>query len=464
MSAAAVSLTMRRFPVGERPRRGAGLAVTARVLILARDDRLAAPLAEGLDRLGWRTVTARTPGAALAALADLGIQAAVLDVESGGMDAFEVAARMKAVAAPRRLPVIALGRPDATPRSTLFDLTLAPPLHPAQAAHRLESLVREALAEEEFTLRQETFAERGRRLEPAVQPVGPERVLLVGEPSPGLLALNHSLAQQGAAVVGAFTTYTAFDYLHDGAFDAVLLSAGEDVNDSLSISAGMRRNTRLYHTPVLLHLPEGREVNPSEAYHRGVSDIAHSAIPEVETAARVIELARVFRRQTATRVALDGAKGSGLMDQATGLYTRDLFAAHLGRLAKSSREGGRPLSVAVLRVSDRPEVLRARVGGWLDRAIPQIGSMIGRLIRTEDTAARLSAEVFALALPGTDERAGRTAGERIAAVIGCTAFDAGQGSPPFVLDFDIGAAQLGLDEHPAAALERAAAASLKKAG
>lgn len=440
------------------------MTVAARVLILARDDRLAGPLADGLDRLGWRTVTARTPGAALAVLSDLGVQAAVVDLESTGLDAYELAARMKAVAAPRRLPVIALGTPDPAVRSTHFDLTLAPPLHPAQAAVRLESLVREALSEEEFVLRQETFAERGRTLEPPVAPTGPERVLVVGEPSPGILALNHALAEQGAEVVGAFTTYTAFDFLHDGAFDAVMLSAAEDINDSLSISAGMRRNTRLYHTPVLLHLPTGRTVNPSEAYHRGISDIAEADTPEAEVAARVLELARVQRRQNAIRAALDRAKGSGLMDQATGLYTRDLFAAHLGRLAKASRDGGRPLSVAVLRVSDRPEVMRARAGGWLDRAIPQIGSMIGRLIRTEDTAARLSAEVFALALPGTDDRAGRTAGERIAAVIGCTAFDAGQGAPPFVLDFDIGSAEVGPDEHPAAALERAAAASLKKAG
>ena len=49
-------------------------------------------------------------------------------------------------------------------------------------------------------------------------------------------------------------------------------------------------------------------------------------------------------------------------------------------------------------------------------------------------------------------------------MIGCTAFDAGQGTPPFVLDFDIGSAEVGRDEHPAAALERASAASLLRAG
>jgi len=436
--------------------------IETRVLILAKDDRLAGPLADGLDRLGWRTVTARSPHAALTALGDLALQAAVVDVESGGLDAYQAAVQLKAAAAPRRLPVIALGRPEA--RADCFDLTLAPPLHPAQAAHRLESLLREAISEEEFALRRETFAERGRVLAPPIDPGGPWRVLAVGEPSPEFLALSHALKAQGAKVVGAFTTYTAFDYLHDGAFDAVVLDAGEDLNDALSISAGMRRNTRLYHTPVLLNLTPEQAVNPSEAYNRGVSDIAEPGTPATDTAARVVELARVFRRQNAIRAALDQAKGSGLMDAATGLYTRDLFAGHLGRLARASAESGRALSVAVLRVADRPEVLRARAGGWLDRAIPQVGSMIGRLIRTEDTAARLSAEVFALALPGTAERAARSAGERIAAVIGCTAFDAGAGAPPFVLDFDIGAAQLAPGEHPAQALERASAASLRKAG
>jgi hypothetical protein len=43
----------------------------------------------------------------------------------------------------------------------------------------------------------------------------------------------------------------------------------------------------------------------------------------------------------------------------------------------------------VLRVRDTPEIVAARASGWLDRALPQIGSMMGRLVRVEDTAARL---------------------------------------------------------------------------
>jgi two-component system cell cycle response regulator PopA len=258
-------------------------------------------------------------------------------------------------------------------------------------------------------------------------------------------------------VVGAFTAYTAFDYLHERRFDAVVLWAGENPQEALSIAAGLRRNTRLYHTPAMLYMRPESYLTASEAYHRGVTDVATSQTPESETARRVVELARAYRRQTAVRQALESARGSGLMDAATGLFTRNLFAAHLARLAYAARQRNRALSVCVLKVADRPELADARRGGWLARAIPQIGSMIGRLVRVEDTAARLGPDVFALALPATAADAARAAGERIAAVIGCTAFEAGDGKPPFVVEFDLGVAEVGSGETAGRALEEAAA-------
>jgi two-component system cell cycle response regulator PopA len=338
-----------------------------------------------------------------------------------------------------------------------FDLTLSPPLHPAQAAMRLDSLVRMTIAEEEFELRAETFAERGRRLDLPEEPSGPYRILAIGEPAPEFLALSNALAKSGAEVVGAFTAYTAFDYLHERPFDAVVLWADENQSEALSIATGMRRNTRLYHIPALLYLQAPATIGLAEAFHRGVSDLATPEVPATETARRIVELARNYRRQTAIRQALDKARGAGLMDGPTGLFTRDLFAAHLVRLVQAARLRNRPLSLCVLRVSEKPDLGFARAGGWMDRAIPQIGSMIGRLVRAEDTAARLGPEVFVLALPATNQSAARAAGERIAAVIACTAFDAGDKRPPFVVEFDIGVAELEMGENAARALERAAA-------
>ena len=440
------------------------LGVHARVLIVARDDALAGPLAEGLDRLGWRTVTARGPYAAIAALSDLQVEAAIVYLASGGHAALTRAKRLKAACAPRRLPVIAIGAPGPELDGLNFDLTLTAPVHPAQVVLRLETLVRMAIAEEEFELRLETFSERGRRLEMPDPDPSPFKVLAIGEPAPQFLALSNALTGSGAEVVGAFTAYTAFDYLHERPFDAVVLWAGENSQEALSIAAGMRRNTRLYHTPALLYMKQESYVTMSEAYHRGISDVASPETPETETAKRVIELARSYRRQTAIRKALEKARASGLMDPATGLFTRDLFATHLGRLAQASRLRNRPLSVCVLKVSDRPDVGAARRGGWLDRAIPQIGSMIGRLVRVEDTAARLGPEVFALALPATPQVSARAAGERIAAVIGCTAFEAGDGKAPFVVEFDIGVAEVSLAAGVGKALEEAAARAVQQAG
>ncbi len=438
--------------------------VQARVLIVARDDSTAGPLAEGLDRLGWRTVTARSEVAAAAALSDLQIQAAIVDlatVESGS----GIADRLRAACAPRRLPVMAMGDPDPFQNDRGFDLTLAGPLHPAQAAMRLETLVRTAVAEEEFEVRVETFAERNCVLDAPESDPTPYRILAIGEPAPQFLALSNALSRNGAEVVGAFTAFTAFDYLHERPFDSVVLWAEENPQEALSIAAGLRRNTRLYHTPALLYMRAEASVTAAEAYHRGISDVASPETPESETALRVVELARAYRRQKAVRSALEQARNSGLMDAATGLFTRDLFAGHVMRLAQSAQVRNRPLSVCVLKVSEKPDLKAPRAGGWVARAVPQIGSMIGRLVRVEDTAARLAPEVFALALPATPLQAARAAGERIAAVIGCTAFEAGQGNTPFVVEFDLGVAEVASPETVGYALEQAAAmAHTLKAG
>ncbi|HEY0435281.1 MAG TPA: diguanylate cyclase [Phenylobacterium sp.] len=434
------------------------MAVTlqARILIVARDDSLAGPLAEGLDRLGWRTITARGRHAAITALTDLKIEAAIIDLRGVGEEALGLARRLKAACAPRKLPVIAIGDPDPILETYGFDVTLAAPLHPAQAAMRLETLVRTAVAEEEFDLRTETFNEFGRKLDAPEADISPFRVLAIGEPAPQFLALSNALLRNGADVVGAFTAYTAFDYLHERIFDAVVLWAGDNPQEALSIAAGLRRNTRLYHTPALLYMRKETYVTTTEAFHRGLSDVASPETPESETARRVVELARSYRRQMTVRAALEQARGSGLMDAATGLFTRDLFAAHLARLASAAKQRNRALSVCVLKLADRPELAAPRAAGWLDRAVPQIGSMIGRLVRVEDTAARLGPELFALALPNTHAANGRLAGERIAAVIGCTAFEAGDGNPPFVVEFDLGVAAVTSAENAGHALVEAA--------
>lgn len=417
----------------------------ARVLILAETDDLAGPLAEGLDAHGWGTVTARSLDAAEQGVADLSLEAVIVDTRSGGGDLD----RLRRAAGARRLPILALGQTEGA------DLVMTPPAHPAQTALRLEQLVRAAVASEEFELRRQTFGDHGVPLTLGASDE-PRRILAVGEPDPRFLALSNVLESRSVELTAALTAYTAFDYLHERSFDAVLLWAGERRAEALSIAAGIKRNSRLFHLPVVLYLRSDDEMNLTEAFNRGVADIASPDAPVEETADRVLALVDAYRRQQKVRESLERARNSGLMDPSTGLFTRDLFAAHLGRLAQGAALRKRPLSVCVLRVADRGPVVEARAAGWVDRAMPQIGAMISRLVRSEDTAGRLAPEVFALALPATRLGAARLVSERIAAVIGCTAFHAGDDRTPFVVEFDIGEAEGLPDESPAALLERAA--------
>ncbi|RZJ00596.1 MAG: diguanylate cyclase [Brevundimonas sp.] len=426
-----------------------------RILVIAPDDGVVGPLCQGLDALGWRTVTARSMAGAVQSLKDWPLETVILDSSlsdaEGGVEALRQTVR------PRRLPILALG-PDATHWPTgLADMVMARAPHPAQAALRLEMLARSAVAEEEMSLREATFAARGEPLPVLDLDETPLRILAAGKADRHFLALSNALVAHGCEVVAAPTPYTAFDYLHEKAFDAAVLWGAEDHTPALSIASGMKRNTRLYHIPAVLYLRGSSEINLSELYNRGFADVAAADTPEDETADRIVALARAHRRHIAIRKSLESARGSGLTDPATGLFTPELFASHLARVAEGARLRRRPLSVAVLKVSDTEAVANARRGGWLDRALPQIGAMVSRLIRTEDTAARLSPDVFALALPATRGPAARIAADRIAAVIGCTAFDAGPDKTPFVVEFEVGVAEIGPDESPAAVLDRASA-------
>lgn len=430
------------------------LGLDPRVLVVAETDERIGDLCRGLDSLGWRTVTARSGAGAITALTDLKLEAAVLDVDHPEFAALPDALRRAAGA--RRLPVIGIGTTDGETAATL-DLVMAQPPHPAQVALRLEQMVRAAIAEEEFELRQATFGLHGATLDAGTAEPAPLRILIAGAPDHRFIALSNTLIAAGAEVVAAPTPYTAFDYLHESTFDAAVLWGAPDHAPALSIASGMKRNTRLYHIPLALYLRSEGEINLSELYNRGFSEVAAADTPEPEAAARVLDLAHTHRRHLAIRKALESARGAGIMDPSTGLFTRNLFASHLGRVADAASARRRPLSVCVLRVAETDVLREARKGGWLDRAMPQIGAMVSRLVRVEDTAARLAPEVFALALPATSGPAARLAAERIAAVIGCTAFDAGPDRTPFVVEFNVGVAELMTGETAGLVLERASA-------
>jgi len=427
----------------------------ARLLLLSRDDAWLKSLSDRIDRLGLRTLGATEPDAAEVALNDMPIEA-VLISDTAAQLWPDIAARLRHAAWPRRVPVILMREDNDYHVPDGWDMVFTHDAHPQQIVLMIEHLVRECVAEEEFDTRSTTFNISADDIEKVDKLETPLAILSIGSPDPDFLALTHNLRGKKLEVVAALSSYSAFDYLHDRTFDAVLLWGGDQPSEQLAVAAGMRRNTRLYHTPVLLRLQQETELDLGDAYLRGVTDIANPKAPLAEITDRLERLARSHRRQLTIRKTLEAMRGHAEMDKPTGLFGRDLFAAHLAHLAQAATQRQRALSICVLKIAETPEVTQARQRKTLDRAVPQIGSMIARLIRAEDSAGRLSNDVFALALPATTEAAARAVGERISAVISCTAFQSGNGKAPYVVEFEVGSAQMRVGEPAAVALMRAA--------
>lgn len=420
-----------------------------RVLLVSPQRAMFAVLQTGLEAQGCDTLWAADIEQAVMALETRAYDAIIVDTDDA--DIVAGLARLRTVLPDRYLPVMAVGAECGTE----VDLRMRDVPHPAQALVRLEHLVRAAVAEEEFNLRCQTFAQHGANLHKVVHDRQPISVLAIGAADERFLALSNSLREAGVDVVAAPTPYTAFDYLHERAFDAAILWGGENRAVAMSIASGMKRNTRLYHIPLVLYLRDGDEVNLTDLYVRGFADVVATSVSEIETAERVQALASNYRRRQAIRRALDSVRVSQLTDSVTGLFHREPFASHLGRVFASTKRRKRTLSLCVLRVRKNDMLATINRGGWLDMALPQVGAMISRLVRVEDTAASLGTDSFAVMMPATDKTAAVQAAERIAAVIACTAFEAGQDHSPFIIEFDIGVAEMVEGESPIQLLERA---------
>ena len=438
----------------------------ARVLLVTRARNARRDLINGLAPLGWPLSLADSPGAALAALANSPIDVVIIDLINAPKTALAEAAKLgqglKAATASRTLMVIALASPGPEAPLDGLDLIMAPPLNPIQLAARLEALVRLATAEDEIALRTQTFADRGQTLDLTSRDETPYRVLMIGDPGPQMLALHNALSRGGAEVSATFNNHSGFDSLAGLRPDAVVLRAGLEVENALSMATGTRRNKDHFHLPIWLLLSDSDVLSPSEAFNRGLSDLAEPGADEVLIAQQVLESARLFRRISKAQAILVDSGKSELMDAATGLFTAQLFASHLLGLNKAALASHRPLSVCVLRIAERSDTARARAEGWLDKVMPHLGTMVARLVRGEDTAARLAPDLFALALPATDAACARLAAERVAAVVGCTQFGATQGQAAFTVGFDIGVAEVTTGESAAKALERAASLALQR--
>jgi len=323
------------------------------------------------------------------------------------------------------IPIIgAMSRPSAD-ASLGFDSTLFAPMHASQIANRVNAMIRLGIMEREIERRLETLRmDFGQS--PDLSRFSPDRkfrVLFIGKASPSFMVIINALQDKGVNVIAAFTSFSAFDYLHGEPFDAVVMNALEQSEPAFSISEAMRRNSKLYHTPTLF-LVNGLNFKDYEAaYDRGARDIIDIDSDSEEISGRILELANYHRiheqmKSNFLSLAIESAR-----DETNLAYSQKFMRAHLPRMLRDAQISDKPTTLIGLKLTcnSKGDVSPSAIAS----AYAQTTELIGNLVRMQDVVSRWDEDIFALAFYNTTNNEAKAILKRIQSLIDCTTYNSG---------------------------------------
>ena len=339
--------------------------------------------------------------------------------------------------APKEIPFIGALTRRGDIDMSVFDSVIFPPAHITQIANRVSSMVRLGQMEREIIRRVDTLRE-GFNIDYELSDEAlrnPFRILFIGKASPGFMIIINALQKKNVEVVAAFTSFSAFDFLHERTFDAVVMNAVNQSEPALTISETMRRNAKLFHVPTLFLVNPETFQDQELAYQKGARDIISSSAETEEISGRILELANYHRIHSQLKREFGSVGGDACLDAATGVFNEAFFCAHMKRVCDAMRATQEPISLMAIRVRPNAhfEVPEAKV----TEAIAQIGTMLKSLVRMQDITARLERDVFMIAFPGQARTSVAPVIDRIAGIVDCTAFESGDADKgPFTISLE----------------------------
>lgn len=260
----------------------------------------------------------------------------------------------------------------------------------------------------------------------------PVRVLIFGQPCPFVLKLTSFLDSLNILAVSSISSFTAFDFLHRGNFDAIIIIGQDDRNGVSSFCSGLRRNSRLFHLPCLVFANENFD-NLEDLINRGATDIAYIGLEDELAIARLMTLIDEKRRREQLAISFAMTRTSKVADSATGLYSEQYFTTHINQLYRNGITNGTYFALGFIKIIPHNNGIIDLNELDYKKVFNQTGSMISRLIRTEDSACRFGEEIFAIIFPSADNQEASIALNRICAVLETSAFSVSDNSSCMVL-------------------------------
>ena len=361
----------------------------------------------------------------------------------------------------KSIPIIAI-LPDASRKDllALFNNAIFLPVYPEQIVQRISSVLRLEDICREIKLRLKTFkllnasgtletlseilTPRKEHTNPKTGLNAPFRILFIGKATTEFMTIMNALQDRNVDFIAAFSSFTAFDYLHDESFDGVIINAENSAENStdntfetaMAITATMRRNTALYNVPAIALTDQEGVIDPKKAFENGLNDILTIGTPSAEIAGRILELAHFHRSQEKIKAIYKNLAKSDVVEPDTGLYRADFFKTYIGQSYQLSQSQKTPLTLAVFStkpiLKNAQDTLNPRA---LNAALQQIGGMIRSVVRIQDCAARLTSDQFAILFPSQNVEQVTPIAQRICDMISCTAFDNYQ--TPFQIELDL---------------------------
>ncbi len=315
------------------------------------------------------------------------------------------------------------------PGASGADITLRRDAHAIQIAARLRAALRLAVLEETAAIRMRDAAAAGSTPAPVNACDQAACILFVGAPCPAFMRLQHAMAGAKTEVIAAFSTFNAFDYLHERAFDAVVLNTEPEPDLAHTVCSAMRRNTRLYHTPAVLLVRGDGYAGADEAFARGASDLLNAEAGPQEMRERVTALTGERRRRRTAKAMLEACRTPALLDEDSDLFNAEFGERHLNSLIEEARARGHALSIVGLGAGAPHDAGAPQVRA----AMKQFAGMLRHCVRAEDLAARARPDGFYLALPSTRPDEARMVAARVSAIAECTAYEGADPHRPFRL-------------------------------
>jgi len=332
---------------------------------------------------------------------------------------------LKAHFAPKDIPFIGALTRQGNIDTSVFDSVIFPPAHITQIANRVSSMIRLGQMEREIIRRVDTLREDFNidyeLSDEALR--NPFRILFIGKATPDFMVIINALQKKNVEVVAAFTSFSAFDFLHERTFDAVVMNALEQSEPALTISETMRRNAKLFHVPTLFLVDPDSFKDHDLAYQKGARDIISSKADTEEISGRILELANYHRIHDQLKREFGSVGGADCIDVPTGVFNKAFFKAHMRRVCKTMEQTQDPVSLMAVRV--RPNAHFKVPEAKVIEAIAQIGTMLKSLVRMQDITARLDHDIFMIAFPGQNRSSAVPVIERISSIVDCAAFESG---------------------------------------